>query len=340
MLRLSAIGDCCHTLAVVRSIQAQWPQTQITWIIGTLEATLFGDIPGIEFITFDKRGGRAAHRALREQLRGRTFDVLLHMQAALRASMISRLVKSPVRLGFDRARAKDFQWLFTNHKIEAREHEHVLDGLSGFARALGARDRKPQWDVPIPAAALEFAANALPGTQPTLVISPCSSQRTRNFRNWGVERYAAVVNHAVECHGMRVLLTGGPTALEREYGEHIATLARHPVLDMIGKTSLKQLLALLQRATVLVSPDSGPAHMATMVGTPVIGLYATSNPFRTGPYLSQQWVVNRYPDAVRAEFGKSVDEIAWGRRVRRADAMELIAMDDVTAKLDGLLASK
>ena len=77
--------------------------------------------------------------------------------------------------------------------------------------------------------------------------------------------------------------------------------------------------------------------MATCVGTPVIGIYATSNPQRTGPYLSQRWVVNKYPEALRVDGGKSVDEVSWGQRVRSPDAMDLITVAEVVAKLDELI---
>lgn len=337
VLRLSAIGDICHTLPVVRTLQDRWPDTHITWIIGRLEHQLVGDIPGIEFIVFDKRAGLAGYRELARRLKGRRFDALLHMQVALRASIASLAVKAPLRLGFDRARARDWQWLFTNREIPAHPRQHVMDGLFGFAEALGVPRGAVRWDIPIPDDAREFAAKHLDA--PTLVISPCSSQRSRNFRNWPVERYVALARHAITKHGMRVLLTGGPTELERGYG---AAIQRElpACVNLIGQTSLKQLLALLEGAAVLVSPDSGPVHMANAVGTPVIGLYATSNPDRTGPYYGREWVVNRYPDALRKFLDRSVDEVRWGARVRSPDAMDLITVDDVTGKLDTLMESR
>jgi heptosyltransferase I len=339
ILRLSAIGDCCHTLAVVRSIQAHWPETRITWIIGKLEATLLSDIPGIEFVIFDKKSGAAAYRALWSRLRGRRFDALLHMQAALRASLASLSIGSGVRLGFDRGRAIDFQWLFTNRRIAARRNEHVLDGLFGFADALGVPRGTLRWEIPVPDEAREFAERHLPGARRTLILSPCSSARLRNWRNWAASRYAEVADHARERHGLRVVLTGGPTDLEREYGREIARLMGQEPLDLIGRTDLKQLLALLHRSTALICPDSGPAHMATAVSLPVIGLYATSNPKRTGPYLSQGWVVDKYAEAVRAEMGKRVEDVPWGARVRRPDAMNRISVEDVKRKLDALLGA-
>ncbi|HXG29915.1 MAG TPA: glycosyltransferase family 9 protein [Nevskiales bacterium] len=336
VLRLSAIGDVCHTLPVVRTLQHAWPRTAITWVIGRTEAALVGDIPDIEFIVHDKKGGRRGMASLRDRLRGRHFDVLLMMHASLRANLISRMIAADIRLGFDRARAREFQWLFSTHRIAARRHEHVMDGLFGFAEALGVRERVLRWDIPLSAADRDFAQALIPDGRPALLISPCSSSRLRNFRNWSADRYAAVAEHALG-RGLQVLLTGSNTEIEQQYGRDISALTRGPVTSLIGKTSLKQLLALLARATAIVTPDSGPAHMATAVGTPVIGLYASSNPGRTGPY-DRHWTVNKYPEALRDDCGLSVEEARWGQRVRDPRAMELIMVDDVTAMLDRVLA--
>ncbi len=340
VIRLSAVGDVCHTLPVVRTLQAAWPQTRITWIIGKLEASLVGDIPGIEFITFDKSKGLGAHLALRRTLKGRRFNLLLHMQMSLRASVASLAVKAPIRLGFDRERAHDFQWLFTNKRIWYKPRQHVMDSLFGFSEALGLREHLLRWDIPVPPEAAAFAAEQVPAGMPTLVISPCANPRFRNWRSWQPEYYAALARHAVERHGMKVLVTGGPSEIERAYGERISALAGVPVTDLVARTSLKQLLALLGRATVLVSPDSGPVHMATAAGTPVIGLYATTNPDRAGPYLSQRWRVDRFPEAVRKFNGQHPEDARWGTRVRDPAAMELITVADVTGKLDELMAAR
>lgn len=333
-MRLSAIGDTCHVVPIVRTLQTVWPETKLTWIIGRTEAGLLGDLPGVEFIIFDKRQGRAAYRRLREAMAGRHFEVLLNLQAALRASLLSRVIPAAIRLGYDRARAKDFQWLFTNARIGGEPRVHQVDTMFAFLEALGIRERVLRWDIPIPPEARQYVDEQL-GDGRWLVISPCSSERRNNFRNWPAERYATVANLAMEL-GYKVALTGGGSELERWYGAEIARLMRHPPINLIGQTSLKQLLAVLDRAEVLISPDSGPAHMATAVGTPVIGLYASSNPMRTGPYLSQRWVANRYPEAVQAAFGKPVEALPWGKRVREPTVMERISVDDVMDHLYAL----
>jgi len=334
ILRLSAIGDTCHVVPVIRTLQHVWPTTQLTWIIGKTEARLMKLVEGVELITVDKRSGLSGLRNLREQLRGRQFDVLLHMQLALRASVMAGTVNAPIKLGFDRARARELQWLFTNERVAPRTREHVLDSFFGFLVALGIEERVLRWDIPLPPDARSYAESLIPDSQPTLVISPCSSH---SLRNWAADRYAAVADYAVQRHGLRVILAGGPTNLERETGAAIERLVKVPVVNQIGKDTLPQLLALLSRARALIAPDSGPVHMATMVGTPVIGLYAATNPARSGPYLSRQWCVDAYAEAATRFCRKKPDELPWTRKIEVPGVMDLIEVSSVTAKLDDLL---
>ena len=338
LLRLSAIGDISHCLPILRTIQATWPETQITWVIGKREHALVGDIPGVDFIIFDKSRRWGAYTDLHRALRGKHFDVLLHMQMSLRASLASLMIKADIRLGFDRARANDMQWLFTNHKIAPRTNQHVIDSFFGFTEALGIASRELRWDIPIPETAHTFAEQRLPSGR-FMVISPCSSMP---YRNWNSAGYAAVAEYAIKHHGLMVVLCGGNTALERQYGAEIharldSASCSDSLLNLIGDTNLKQLLAVLQRAIVLLSPDAGPAHLATAVNTPVIGLYACTNPERAGPYLSSEFIVNRYPEAVQAAYGKLPDHLPWGTRVKAPGTMERIQIKDVTRILDRLL---
>ena len=337
ILRLSAVGDICHTLPVVRTIQSHWPETNISWIIGKLEASLVSDIPGIEFIEFDKSRGFIAYSDIRRALRGKHFDALLHMQMSLRSSVVNRLVRTKTRIGFDRARAKDLQWLFNNAQIPAHQNQHVMDSFFGFTEALGINDKKLIWDIPIPKSDKRQAKTLLPGKQPTLVISPCSSM---SYRNWHSDGYAAVCDYAITKYALRVVLTGGPSIAELEMGANIESKCKFPIINLIGKTNLKQLLAILRKATIVVSPDSGPAHMATAVNTPVIGLYACTNPDRARPYLSQEWVIDKYHEAVREKHGKEVSELPWGIRVRDPGTMERISVKDVSDKLDEFMQRK
>jgi heptosyltransferase I len=336
LLRLSALGDVCHALPVVRTLQDAWPQTRITWLIGGLEHRLLGHVPGIEFVVFDKKSGRRGYHDISARFAGRRFDVLLHMQLALRASLVAARVPARTRLGFDRPRARELQWLFTNARIEPRSRQHVLDGFFGFVEWLGLAQRSMRWDIPLPDVAQSHAQRVIPDEQPTLVVSPCSSH---TLRNWSPERYAAAADHAAAAHRMRVLICGGRSELERSYGERITALMRRPASNLVGKDTLLELLATLGRATVVLTPDSGPAHMATAVGTPVLGLYAATNPARTGPYYSREWCVDRYEVAAQRFFGRSAHQLPWHTKIERPEVMELITVDDVAERLDALMAA-
>src|SRR5690349_11242774 len=157
ILRLSAIGDTCHVLPVVRTLQRAWPDTRFTWIIGKVEAKLLGHIPDIEFIVLDKKSLLGSLRVLRKALRGRHFDVLMHMQLALRASLLSMAVPARIKLGFDRKRARELQWLFTTNRIRPAERQHVMDSLFGFAEKFHVYEKLLRWDIPIPQSGREYA---------------------------------------------------------------------------------------------------------------------------------------------------------------------------------------
>ena len=134
ILRLSAIGDVCNAVSVVQSIQRQHPQAQITWIIGKIEARLLEGLPGVRFVVFDKKLGKAAYSQLKQDLKHDYFDVLLHMQVALRANLASLVINAKRKIGFDWSRAKELHALFMRERIAPQATPHVLDGFAGFAR--------------------------------------------------------------------------------------------------------------------------------------------------------------------------------------------------------------
>jgi heptosyltransferase I len=296
-------------------------------VIGKLEYQLLKHLPGIEFVIFDKSQGWRSYLNLHKALKGRRFDVLLHMQVALRATLASLAISAKVRVGFDRARAKEGQWLVTNHRVEPLAQPHVLEGFMGFAKAIGVSDITPSWNIPVPQADTEFAQRQIADGEKVLVICAAASKAERN---WLPERYAAVAQHAVN-KGYRVILCGGPTALEKTLAEDIANACSAKLDNLVGKTSLTQLLALLKRASLVLAPDTGPAHMAVTQGTPVIGLYAHSNPGRTGPYLSQQYVVSAYQEAIASQQS---GEVKWGTRAKGEYLMALISVEAVIEKFE------
>jgi heptosyltransferase I len=336
VLRFSALGDVTHVVPVVRSIQASWPETRITWCVAKLEHQLLEGLPDVEFVIFDKGLGSRSYADLRRQLRSRRFDVLIHAQFSMRSNLASLQVRAPVRLGYDAGRSKDLHGLFINERIPPGPGQHVVDSYFSFAETLGVRERKLVWEIPVPEEARAFAAAQLPENDPILLLSPCSSHP---LRNWLPDRYARLCDHAARTHGFRIVLAGGPSDAERAMGDAIRDRMREPVTDLIGKDTLKQLLAMIGRATLLVTPDSGPMHMATAMGTPVLGLHAASNPQRSGPYLSRRWCVDRYDSAARKFLGQPAEALKWGTKIELPGVMELITVDDALERLDAFVAA-
>jgi heptosyltransferase I len=252
------------------------------------------------------------------------------MQVALRANLAARVIPAKIKIGFDWHRAKEGHSLFVNRRIEKQPFAHVLEGFMGFAQAIGVPSSEPRWQLPITDLDRETAQQYLEGLSRVVVIAPAASG---SERNWLPERYAEVARHAYS-QGFSIVLTGGPTELERRLASDIMRHIDFPVLNLVAKTSLKQLLCVLEEALLVIAPDTGPAHMAVTVGTPVIGLYAHSNPARTGPYLYQDYIVEVYHQNLQKQFGQSAGQLPWGRRVKGNQLMAQISTEAVIAMFD------
>ncbi|KGQ70390.1 glycosyl transferase [Chelonobacter oris] len=333
ILRLSAIGDVCNAIAMVQQIQRYYPETEITWIVGKVESQIVAVLPGIKTVVFDKKQGWRGMLSVWKQLRHSRFDALLNMQTALRASLLSLGIKAKYKIGFGKNRAREGQWLFTNRKISEPEKPHVLDGFLAFARAVGVPPSAPSWTIPLSQADQDYAASLIDPQRQNLLICPCSSKAEKD---WTAEGYAAVARYAVE-RNLNVMLAGSPAVREVAMAADIVQKCGVGVHNLVGKTSLLQLLALIGKADLLISPDSGPAHMATTQGTPVIGLYAVHNPLRTAPYHDLANVVSVYERNIREQYGKPSVELPWATRAKGKNLMRQIQVDDVIKQIEVLL---
>ncbi len=330
ILRLSALGDATHVVPVIRGLQDHWPATRISWIIGVPEHRLLQDLEGVEFIVFDKSGGWPAVWNLRNTLHKRRFDVLLHMQVSARANLLSRLVHAPLRLGWNRARSRDFHQCFINRVVADVPLQHQVDGFLEFPRALGLRSGQARWDLPVSAEAENWVRAQLDPRRKTLVISPCSRHVRRN---WQSRHFATVADFAAGELGMQVVLSGGAGERERATGATIAELMQHPCRNLIGQDTLEQSKALLRQADLLISPDSGPAHIASALGTPVLGLYAPTWSRRSGPYNSLDLCVDHFAEAARRYRRREPEDLRWGTRIEVPGVMDLIHPQEVIAVL-------
>ena len=285
IVMLSALGDAVHVLPVVNALKRAWPECRITWVIQPLPHRLVEGHSAIDdFIIF--RRGRGMERLrvfldLRRALAGRHFDLLIGLQVYFKAGVITAIASADVKLGFDRARARDAQWLFTNRRIPARGQRHVQDQYFEFLEYLGVDPKPLAWDLHV--SEQERAAQTAFFTgldRPACAVVLGTSKLEKN---WSAHGYARVLEHIESEHGLRPVIVGGPSPAERHIADEVLRATGASVVDALGD-DVRKLVWILEGSALLISPDTGPLHISRALDTPVVGLYGYTNPKRSGPY--------------------------------------------------------
>jgi heptosyltransferase I len=328
IVMLSALGDAVHVLPVVNALRRTWPDTRISWVIQPVPQRLVAGHPAVdEFIPFRRRRGTHAWRSYADIARafqGRRFDLLLALQVYLKAGLITAQAPARVKLGFDRSRARDLNWMFTTHRIPARPTGHVQDQYFEFLEWLGIDPAPVIWglgptDEERVAQKSFFAALDRPAC--AIVVGT-----SKPLKNWSAEGYAGVVDAVTERFGMRPVIVGGPSTAEREMADRVRGLARHEPLIALGD-DVRRLVWLLDGSALVVSPDTGPLHIARALDVPVVGLYGYTNPKRYGPY-------RRFGDLVVDGYARSPDESYEPSLKHRREGMKRVTVDAVLEKID------
>jgi len=326
IVMMSAIGDAVHVLPVVNALKRTWPECRVTWVIQPVPHQLVRDHPAVdEFIVFNRSRGLGAWRGFRElrgQMKGRRFDLLLGLQVYLKAGLITAIAPASVKLGFDRRRARDAQWLFTNRRIPARGQRHVQDQYFEFLEYLGVDPEPVKWGFEFSSeerTAQESFFADLNGPVCAVVVATSKLEK-----NWKPEGYARVLEAVEERHGLRPVIVGGPSPVEREIASEVIRQTDANVVDAIGD-DLRKLMWIVAGSVLLIAPDTGPLHIGRALGTPVVGLYGHTNPKRSGPYRAyEDLVVDGY-----AEYPGEDYPLSPAYR----DGMERIGVDEVLAKV-------
>lgn len=301
IVMLSAIGDAVHVLPVANALKRAYPDARLTWVIQPLAYRLVYNHPSIDsFILFHRRRGWSAARSFLEVgrlLRRRRFDLVLDLQVYFKAGVITGMMRSPVKLGFDRARARDLNWLFTTHRIPPHPGQHVQDQYFEFLEYLGVDPEPIEWGIRLTdeerAAQREFFSEL---GRPACAVVVGTSKREKN---WAPERYARVLDSLEAEHGLQPVLVGGPAPAERARADRVLEATRARPIDALSD-DLRRLVWLLDGSALVISPDTGPLHIARALDRPVIGLYGYTNPKRHAPYRKYlELLVDgyaRYPD--------------------------------------------
>ena len=333
--RLSALGDVVLAIPMIRAMQKAWPDVKITWITSSAVYPLLEGLDGVEFLVIKKPGKIKDYLELRKLFKEFEFDILIAAQASFRTNLIYPHINAKRKIGFDNGRAKDLHSWFVKEQI-APADEHLAEGFMGFAKHLGIAVPSKEdftWNMHISDGDKAWA-KAQRKKEKYIAINAAASKAERT---WKAEHYANLIDAAVQKYDCQVALTGGPAANEIELAAEIEKLASSSVDNLVGKTKHKQIAALLGEVDCLIAPDTGPAHIAVAMETPVIGLYAVARSGLSGPYQSPDFTVDKYPEAVEKFLGKSFEQAGWHERVHHAEAMDLIQVGDVLKSLTRVL---
>jgi heptosyltransferase I len=324
IVMMSAVGDAVHVLPVINAIKRQHASSRITWVLQPAPASLVRGHPAVDdIVTFDRTRGWRAFADVRGELSRRRFDLLLDLQVYFKAGIITALSGAPVRLGFDRARARDLNWLFTNRRIPARPVQHVQDQYFEFLSELGIPADPVTWNLGPWPGELDWQREWVSHVErPFAVIVVGSSKRAKD---WIPERWAAVCDLLETNYGIQPVLVGGPSEREADAAARISATARRPPISALG-SGLRRLVSILDASSLVLALDTGPVHMAVALDRPVISLIGYSDPRRTGPYRQfHDLIIDAYHDA---------GENAPVSMETRLDRMQKIQVADVASRLE------
>ncbi len=288
IVMMSAVGDTVHVLPVLHALKRDNPSMKVTWILQPGPAMLVrGHRLVDEIILFDRTRGMRGFLDVREQLRRRSFDLLIDLQVYFKANIVASFVNAPVKLGFDFARARDLNWLFTTHRIPPHPMQHVQDQYLEFCQWLGAPVQPVTWGLgPWNDAERQWQkAFYAPLERPAVPIVVATSKLQKN---WLPERWAEVCDALYSDFGLQPILVGGRSAVEVECEQIIMDRARHKPLTALGNGGLRGLVGILDGAALVISLDTGPLHITVALDRPVVSLMGYSNPKRVGPYRKFQ----------------------------------------------------
>lgn len=334
VLRLTALGDCINAFGLLGALARTYPDIELTWVIDERFSSLFCDEQGHDLIpmlkvNFKERGLKAILDLKSELKDSLTYDALLNLQTSLKASLTSTVIPARKKYGYDKERGREGQHFFVTDQVPSPENPHVLAGFMAFAEAAGFPISEPYWDFKLDPYQID-RARCLVSHEKVCAIAPCSAKPSKN---WTVEGYVEVARLA-QSHNMQVVLLGSHSKLELETCQAIAEQVKGSI-NLCGRTNLRELAALLSISKLVVAPDSASMHLASALGTPVIGLFAIHDDARVGPWNFMDLNVSVYRKLAKAELkGK---EIPWRYRVRTEHAMERITPEMVCSTFEQAL---
>ena len=326
IVMMSAVGDAVHVLPVINAIKRQSPSSHITWVLQPGPAALVRGHPLVdEIILFDRTKGVAGFHEVRQQLRQRVFDVVLNLQVYFKAGIITGFTRARVKLGFDFARARDFNWLFTTDRVHARPMQHVQDQYFEFTEWLGIGHEPVTWGLgPFNDAERTWQREFM--ARFDRPIAPIVVATSKEQKDWLPERWAQVCDALAGDFGLQPVLVGARSRRELHAEHVILEQARLKPVSALGQGGLRGLVGIFDAAALVLSPDTGPLHISVALDRPVVSLIGYSNPKRVGPY-------RKFRDLMIDVYGEPGEDYPVSMTNRR-DRMARITVNDVLDRVE------
>ncbi len=324
IVMMSAVGDAVHVLPVINAIKRSHPSSHITWVLQAGPASLVRGHPAVdEILIFDRSKGVQAFFDISRELRRRRFDLLIDLQVYFKAGLITAMSGAKRRLGFDRARARDANWLFTTERIPAHQMLHVQDQYFEFLAQIGITPEPITWSLGPWADEIEWQQNFVAGIDRPIASIVVATSKPE--KDWLPERWAAVADILSEEYGLQPVLVGGSSDRETHAAATIAALSRSKPVSALG-SGLRKLVSILDASEIVLSPDTGPLHMTVALDRPVISLIGYTDPRRTGPY-------RKFHDLIIDAFHDGGDPGPITMKTK-SDRMSRIPVADVEQRLE------
>ena len=365
LIKLSAVGDVVHTIPVLNKLRRRFPKAQLDWLVTPAIGELLRDHPALTRVIDFARQVPAAplglggvsnllqYAGLAARLRAERYDLVVDMHGQFRTAVLALGSGAPVRIGFDRPRprvweatarqfpaqarkhawqgAREGSWLAYTHRIPVPTLEkHAVDRYLDVGALLGLDERPADFSFPIAQTARERVAALLRDHRidrlRLVVMAPGTVWETKQWRREG---FAAVARHFLQ-KGFAVALTG--STRERAVCAEVAALAPGAV-NLAGRTSLSEVAALIGRATICLTNDSGPMHLAVALERPVVSVFGPTDPIWIGPYRREGAVLQAQLPCSPC-YLRALRSCAHGHA-----CMTTVSADAVTARMEQLLAA-
>ncbi|HVO93154.1 MAG TPA: glycosyltransferase family 9 protein [Terriglobales bacterium] len=277
-----SIGDVTRALPLVSLLRGGFREARIIWSVEPVSLPLVKGYPGVDdIIVFERQHGWQAFFPFLARIRAERFDLVLDLQRHFKSGIISWWSGAPQRIGFHRADCKELNWLFNNRHIGRYDDDiPKLDHYLKFAEFLGVASAPVEWHFPI--GAEEHAAVDRHLAQVSAGFAALFVGTRWPSKQWFPSQMARCVELLRAEYQLGAVLLG--SAAERELAADVVAETQTPVVDLVGRTSLREAVGIIQRAAVAIGPDTGLMHIAAAVKTPVISLWGATSPNRTGPY--------------------------------------------------------